>query len=354
MNKLETLSSLVLKDVDCFIVSNDINRCYLTGLKSSAGHIIGFKDKTYLLIDFRYFEKAKNTVKNCEVVLLEKFYEQFKNLCIKHNAKTVLLESYYITLFAYEKFQEKTTGLEYLKSDLLSKTISDLRKIKTQSELVYIREAQSIAEKAFTETLNYIKKGLSERKAVRLLENQMYAFGADAISFETIILTGANSSMPHGVPGDTPIDDGFLLFDFGAVHNNYHSDMTRTVSVGRPTEKMKEVYNLVLEAQNKAIKNVRAGMTGKELDNISRGIITRDGYGEYFGHSLGRGVGLEIHEAPNASTLSTDVLEEGNIITIEPGIYLPGEFGVRIEDFVYVTEGGCLNLTTTEKSLKII
>jgi Xaa-Pro aminopeptidase len=354
MNRLETLSSLVLKDADCFIVSNDINRCYLTGLKSSAGHIIGFKDKTYLLIDFRYFEKAEDTVKDCEVVLLKNFYKQLKALCIKHNAKTILLESYYISLFAYERFQEKLPDFEYSKSDLLSKTISDLRKIKTQSELVYIREAQSIAEKAFEETLNYIKKGLSERKAARLLENQMYAFGADAISFETIILTGKNSSVPHGVPGDTPIDNGFLLFDFGAVHNNYHSDMTRTVCVGRPTDKMKEVYNLVLEAQNKAIKNVRAGMTGKELDNISRGIINRDGYGEYFGHSLGHGVGLEIHEVPNASELSTDVLEEGNIITIEPGIYIPKEFGVRIEDFVFITADGCLNLTNTEKSLRII
>lgn len=166
------------------------------------------------------------------------------------------------------------------------------------------------------------------------------------MSFPTIALTGARTSMPHGVPSDTAVQAGdFVLMDFGAVVNGYHSDMTRTVCVGKPTEKMKTVYGIVQHAQAAALKAAKAGMTGKALDAIARDIITEAGYGKQFGHSLGHGVGMEIHEAPNAAPSANTVLQAGNIVTIEPGIYLPGEFGVRIEDFVEITENSCRNLT---------
>jgi Xaa-Pro aminopeptidase len=184
----------------------------------------------------------------------------------------------------------------------------------------------------------------------------MKRLGAEDLSFETIALSGANTSMPHGVPSDKRVKKGeFILMDFGATVDGYHSDMTRTVALGQPSEKMREVYEVVLEAQVTAINACRAGITGYELDNIAREIIRKAGYGEYFGHSLGHGVGLEIHEFPNASPSQKDtVFEENNIVTVEPGIYLPGEFGVRIEDFVAVKQDGCYDLTRAEKKLVIL
>ena len=180
----------------------------------------------------------------------------------------------------------------------------------------------------------------------------MFLYGAEDLSFETIVLSGANTSMPHGVPSDKPVQDGeFVLMDFGAVYNGYHSDMTRTVCVGEPSEEMRKVYNIVLEAQNAAINAAHGGMTGTDLDNIARSVIEDAGYGEYFGHSLGHGVGLEIHERPNAATSYINELNTGAVITIETGIYIAGKFGVRIEDFVILTENGCENLTKSAKNL---
>ena len=176
--------------------------------------------------------------------------------------------------------------------------------------------------------------------------------GAAAMSFPTIALTGARTSMPHGVPSDAAVQAGdFVLMDFGAMVNGYHSDMTRTVCVGTPTEKMKSVYEVVRQAQAAALQAARAGITGKALDAIARDIITAAGYGKQFGHSLGHGVGMDIHEYPNAAPSSHVSLEPGNVVTIEPGIYLPGEFGVRIEDFVVITETGCRNLTAVTPDL---
>ncbi|GHU51835.1 aminopeptidase Y [Clostridia bacterium] len=361
MSRLENVAKIVLEKADCFIVANDINRFYLTNLKSSAGFIVGFKDKTYLIIDSRYIEKARDIVVDCEVVLLEKFYEQLKELLIKHNAKTILLETFHTTLFAFERYKEKLPDFEFLTDKLLSQTISDMRLIKTDYEIECIKKAQEIAEKAFEDILGYIHQQYdfeqgqyTEREVTRLLENAMLKYGADAISFDTIVLSGKKSSMPHGVPSDDVIGDGFLLFDFGAVYNGYHSDMTRTVFIGEPTDKMWEVYYVVLEAQKLAISAIRTGVSCKDLDAVARDYIKSKGYGDYFGHSLGHGVGLEIHEEVTVSEKSKATLQTGNVITIEPGIYLPKEFGVRIEDFVVVTDTGCINLTNTNKEFLIL
>ena len=176
--------------------------------------------------------------------------------------------------------------------------------------------------------------------------------GAEALSFDTIAITGANTSLPHGVPGDNVVKEGgFVLMDYGATYDGYHSDMTRTVCVGKPTEKMEQVYNIVLDAQLKTIAAIKEGITGHDADKVARDVITAAGYGEMFGHSLGHGVGMEIHEAPTAAPSSTRVLKENMIVTVEPGIYIPGEFGVRIEDFVIVKKDGCENMTLAKKSL---
>ena len=203
--------------------------------------------------------------------------------------------------------------------------------------------------------MKFIKVGVTEKEIALELDFYMLSHGAEAVSFETIAVSGKNSSMPHGVPTDKKIENGdFITMDFGAVYNGYHSDMTRTVIVGEPTEKQKEVYETVLKAQTEALAVLKAGVSGVDADKAARDIIDAKGYKENFGHGTGHGVGIEIHESPNLSPYSKAILETGNIVTVEPGIYIPDEFGVRIEDMALITEDGYINLTSCEKELIIL
>lgn len=353
MNKFEKLK--FPENADAVLITSDINRRYFTGMKSSAGVILGFREKAYLIIDFRYIEKARKTVTACEVIEQIKLPEQILELLKKHNAKTVAVESMDMTIQRLNLFKMSLTDIEFITTDELSTAIYDMRTVKTKDEIEKIQKAQQIAEKAFDEVLNFIKPGVSEREISMLLDNVMIRNGAEAISFDTIALTGQNTYMPHGVPTDCTVQKGdFVLMDFGAVYDGYHSDMTRTVCVGEPTEEMKKVYNIVLEAQLKALRFIKSGVTGAEADSIARNYIASYGYGETFGHSLGHGVGMEIHEYPNASQRSKAIFKENMVVTVEPGIYLSGKFGVRIEDFVVVTENSCQNLTKCPKKMIIL
>lgn len=337
---------------DCALITSDINRRYFTGMKSSAGTVLVFPDKAYLLIDFRYIEKARETVSDAEVIEQKKLYPQIMELVKRHGAKTMAIESETMTVRELNAYRHFFRELDIDDSDALSNAINAMRSVKDEEELLCIRKAQEIAEKAYGELLNFLRAGVTERQAALELNRLMFEYGAEDISFDTIVLSGANTSMPHGVPSDKPMTDGeFVLMDFGAVWNGYHSDMTRTVCIGKPTDEMERVYNIVLEAQLAAIEAARPGITGCELDGIARKIIENSGYGECFGHSLGHGVGLEIHEKPNASPNYAAVLKKGEIITVEPGIYIAGKFGVRIEDFVILTENGCDNLTKCAKNI---
>lgn len=347
MNRIEWLMQHLPEEIDCAWIASDINRRYLTGMASSAGTLLCFRDAAYLLIDFRYIEKAKACVKDCHVMELENMTVQVENLLKQHHAETIAVESAEMTLQQFANLQKRFPHLyRWDSSNLLSDALRDCRTVKTTEEVEQIQAAQRIAETALQQLLDWLHVGVTEREIQRKLDFTMLELGAEAMSFPTIALTGARTSMPHGVPSDTAVQTGdFVLMDFGAVVNGYHSDMTRTVCVGKPTEKMKTVYGIVQYAQAAALKAARAGITGKALDAIARDIITEAGYGKQFGHSLGHGVGMEIHEAPNAAPSANTVLQVGNIVTIEPGIYLPGEFGVRIEDFVEITENSCRNLT---------
>ena len=339
-------------DTDCALITSDINRRYFTGMKSSAGIVLAFPEKLYLLIDFRYIEKARATVKNAEVIELTTANLQITEILKKHGAKTMAIESETMTVKTFNSYQHFFKEISIDDSDNLSNSINHLRMIKNETEIENIRKAQEIAEKSLDELLTFIKAGKTEREIANELNRLMFKNGAEDLSFETIVLSGKNTSMPHGVPSDKTVQKGeFILMDFGAVWNGYHSDMTRTICLGEPDEEMKNVYNIVLEAQLAGINSARAGMTGSELDKISRDIITKAGYGENFGHSLGHGVGLEIHEKPNASPNFHSVLEKNSVVTIEPGIYIAGKFGVRIEDFVILTENGCDNLTKYAKNI---
>ncbi len=337
---------------DCVLITSDVNRRYFTGMKSSAGVVAAFSDKAYLLIDFRYIEKARATVTDAEVIEAKKLYPQLMELLKKHGAQSIAIESETMTVKELNAYEHFFSEIRFIHDDSLSTAISALRSVKDDEELQYISKAQSIAEAAFDDILNFIKVGVTEREIALELNRLMFDYGAEDLSFDTIVLSGANTSMPHGVPSEKQVQSGeFVLMDYGAVYNGYHSDMTRTVCVGEPDEEMRKVYEIVLNAQKAAIEQAKAGVVGSDLDKIARDIIEREGYGNCFGHSLGHGVGLEIHEKPNASPNYKLPLNEGAVVTVEPGIYIAGKFGVRIEDFVILTENGCENLTKSAKSL---
>lgn len=339
-------------NTDCALITSDVNRRYFTGMKSSAGIVLAFPDKLYLLIDFRYIEKARATVKNAEVIESSNIGKQITELLKKHNAHTMSIESETMTVKSLNVYKHFIKEADIDDSDNLSNAISRLRSVKDDYEISCIRKAQEIAEKSLDQLMPFICVGKTEREVALELNRLMFENGAEDLSFETIVLSGSNTSMPHGVPSDKKICNGeFVLMDFGAVWNGYHSDMTRTICVGEPDDEMKKVYNIVLDAQNKALQYAKAGISGKELDKVARDVICQAGYGECFGHSLGHGVGMEIHEKPNASSGSDTILEKNTVVTIEPGIYITGKFGVRIEDFVILTENGCDNLTKYAKNI---
>lgn len=357
ISELEALKSKINSAADCGIITSDVNRRYFTGMKSSAGTLVVFPEKAYFIIDFRYIEKAQSLLNNnlsAEVVLQKNLFEQINTLIKKHCAKTIAIESDKCFVSQLAEYKKKLNA-QIISDNSFSDLINNLRIIKTKDQIDKIIEAQRIAEKGFEHILDFIAVGRTEREIQLELDYFMLKNGAEALSFDTIALSGKNTSLPHGVPSEKRVEQGdFVLLDYGAVVDGYHSDMTRTVCVGQPTDEMKLVYNTVLKAQLAGLNAVKSGITGKELDKISRDIIEADGYGDYFGHSLGHGVGMEIHEAPTASPGSNENLAENSILTVEPGIYIPDKFGVRIEDFVVVKENGCQNMTLAPKELIIL
>lgn len=345
-SRIERLWAKIQGKADCALITDDINRRYLTGMKSSAGYVLLFPEAAYLIIDFRYLEKAKEVVHCCTVIEQEQaLLRQLKGLMKKHNASTCAVESMSLTLEGLATFR-KMKDVGFLTDNTLSQALYDLRTVKEPEEILKIKAAQQLAEEALEHLLQNLSAGMTEREVALALDHYMLRAGAESVSFETIALTGAHTSMPHGVPDDREIRKGDLvLMDFGAVVDGYHSDMTRTVCIGRPTEEMREVYHIVQTAQNAALAFAKPGISGRELDAAARDIIRDAGYGDNFGHSLGHGVGMEIHEYPIAAMQRETLLEPGNVVTIEPGIYLPGRFGVRIENFVQITENGNEDLT---------
>ncbi|MBR5514131.1 MAG: aminopeptidase P family protein [Ruminococcus sp.] len=352
MGRFEKLFEILPDNVESVLITSDVNRRYFTGMKSSAGTVLAFRNKAYLLIDFRYIEKARETVKTAEVLETKDLYKEISALLRQEGVKNLAIEAMDVTVSRLNVMKKHLKCVDIIETDTLSNAINNLRSVKDKEEIGYIRKAQEIAESAFDDILGFIKDGVTEREIALELDRLMLEKGAEGISFDTIALAGENTSMPHGVPSDKKVKNGeFVLMDFGAVYNGYHSDMTRTVCVGEPDEEMVRIYNIVLTAQEKAIAAAKAGVTGKELDAVARRHICDAGFGEYFGHSLGHGVGLEIHERPNAAPSYDKKLEKGAVITIEPGIYIAGKFGVRIEDFVILTENGCINLTKSAKNI---
>lgn len=342
------------KEFDAVLLISPVNRRYITGFKSSAGFVVIRPDGTFFITDFRYFGAAKEKVNEAEVILQNKAYEQLNELFA--GCKNILVEEQYLTVSDFERIKEKMP--EYTLIPGASDVLGKLRAVKEYDELELIKAAQDITDRAFEYIVRFISdhlsKGITESDVALELEYFMRKNGADGIAFDTIAVSGAKSAMPHGVPENIPVSKGFLTMDFGAMYGGYCSDMTRTVSIGKPTEKMKDVYDTVLNAQLKALEFITAGKTGKETDAVARDYINSRGYEGKFGHSLGHSLGLEIHESPNFSPSNESIIPACSVLSVEPGVYLDGEFGVRIEDIVYITQNGCENLTKSTKELIIL
>ncbi|MBQ8614182.1 MAG: aminopeptidase P family protein [Ruminiclostridium sp.] len=348
----ERIAAELKDETHAALITGDISRRYVSGFSSSAGMVFVTKNKSYLIIDGRYFEKAEQQAKGCEVLLLTDLRKQLYAIIEEHGIEVVSIESKTVTVSELEDYKKLFNTLTVDASSWLSVTIERMRIIKSEEEILKIEAAQRIAEAAFSKLITSIRVGMTEKQVASVLNFYMMDLGADGISFDTIAASGVNSACPHAVPTDKPLQNGeFLTLDFGAVVDGYHSDMTRTVVIGKPDDEMKNMYNAVWGANTDALKAVRADITGKLLDNVARSTLDAWGYEKYFTHGLGHGVGLEIHESPNVSPKSPFTLREGMVITIEPGAYIPHKCGVRIEDMVVVTSDGCLNLTKTPKTL---
>ena len=355
MNRIEKLMKALPEGADAALITSDVNRRYFTGLGSSAGTLVAFRNTAYFIIDFRYIEIAKATVTGAEVILQDKLYEQIGALLKKHGAKTVAIETGYVTVGALETYRERLPEYEFLTDATLNDEILEMRSIKDESEIAAIRKAQSITDASFLEILDFIKAGKTEKEIAAYLEYCMRRLGADGLAFETIAASGPNSAKPHAEPGDRPLQQGdFFTMDYGAYWGGYCSDMTRTVAIGEPTDEMRKVYDTVLAAQLLGIEKAVEGASCRAVDAAARDLIYNAGYEGCFGHSLGHGVGLFIHELPRLSFRSETILQKGHVVTVEPGVYVPGVGGCRIEDTVIVTEDGFENPVTTPKQLIVV
>ncbi|MCJ1656144.1 Xaa-Pro peptidase family protein [Staphylococcus sp. NRL 16/872] len=264
-----------------------------------------------------------------------------------HSFSKLLIESEHLTVKRQRELTENFNVTEYGDID---QTIKNLRNIKNNDEINDIKKAAELADKCIEIGVNFLEVGVSEREVVNHIENEIKKFGVSEMSFDTMVLFGDHAASPHGTPGDRTLNDNeYVLFDLGVIYNHYCSDMTRTVKFGTPSDKAQEIYNIVLEAETEAIQSIQAGVPLNEIDKVARDIISNAGYGDYFPHRLGHGLGLEEHEYQDVSSTNNNKLEVGMVITIEPGIYVPGVAGVRIEDDILVTEDGYEILTHYEK-----
>ena len=332
---------------DAILITSPHNMRYFSGFSGGEGAVLIQKDKRVLFTDSRYIEQAMNEVKEFEVVL----WNGFLGLCSyisEQKCEKIAFEDNFLTVDFYNRLKERTNA-EYIGR---GNEIDKKRMIKTSAEIEKIRKAEEIGDKAFSHILGYIREGVSEREIANEIEYFMKKQGADKTSFDTIAISGVKTSMPHGVSDDKKIEKGdFITLDFGCVYEGYCSDMTRTVVLGKANAKQKEIYGIVYNAQMAGLEAIQKGVICKNADKAARDVIEKAGYGKYFGHSLGHGVGLMIHELPTLSPRSEQILEDNMVVSCEPGIYIPDFGGVRIEDLVVVSGEKCTILSKSQKNL---
>lgn len=354
--RIKELRSFLKSPNEAILLTNEVNIGYFSGFFHSEGCMFISRNNAVLLVDFRYHEAAQSKA-SCDVICFSQLSGSVKELVEKENIKSLHFESLYITVSRLNFFKRNLNiiDVDCVCDGNLDKHIESIRIIKSKDEFGKIQTAQDISEKAYLDMLDILKPGVRERELAAYLEYKMKLYGAEDISFDLITITGKKTSLPHGVPSDDVVSRGdFFTCDFGAVYEGYHSDTTRTVAIGNATDEMKSIYEIVLKAQLEALEKVQPGVRCSEVDLTARDIISKAGYGEFFGHSTGHGVGLDIHEQPFVSSKSEAVLKAGMVITDEPGIYLPNKFGVRIEDMLAVTSEGYYNFVSLPKELIVI
>lgn len=341
------------KGLQAMLVASPVNRRYLTGFTGSAGYVLITQAQSYLLTDFRYMTQAPQQAAGYKVVEHgSKVTDTVKELLGSEGIAALGFEQEHVT---YAVFSAYTEQLKPVSLVPVSGMIEELRIFKDSEELKAMQRAADLADATFKHVLSIVETGKTEREIDLQMEMFMRNGGATGSSFDTIVASGERSALPHGVASDRVIQGNeFITFDFGALLDGYCSDLTRTIALGTPDPKLKEIYDIVLEAQLHALHGIKPGMTGREADALARDVITKYGYGEYFGHSTGHGLGMEVHESPRLSKLSDDVLKPGMVVTVEPGIYLPGLGGVRIEDDIVITETGIHILTSSSKEYTVL
>lgn len=351
MDKIEIVRNLLIeKELDAVLIVNGYNMRYISGFSGATGYLYISQHKAVILTDFRYIIRAQEENKGFEVLeVTERYSKIIHSLVTDDKVKKIGFEAADTTYADYKKLEEELKEATFYSiGDLLS----DLRNIKTIEELERIEKAAAIGDKAFFEMLHIIKPGMTELEIAAHLEYSMKRNGAEGLSFDTIVASGIHSSMPHAVPTTKKIEYGdFVTMDFGCIYQGYCSDMTRTIVIGKANDRQKKVYDIVLQAQLKALDFIKAGYQGKEIDKVARDIIYQAGYEGCFGHGLGHSLGLFIHEEPRLSPKEERIIQENMVETVEPGIYIKDFGGVRIEDLVVVTNGGCQNYTHSPKEL---
>lgn len=354
MKNLEKYLSLLSGEVDGLLLTSRYSRHYGAEYDIAEGVAIVTRAGCRYFTDSRYMECAEKNLKGFDVRMVDRsrnYLRCINDAIADFGVTTLGYEEDYLTVAEFRGYEKNLNA----KLMPFNKPISDFRASKEEWELDLMKKAQQITDQAFTEVLPRIKVGMSELELQAELIYCMYKNGGTGLAFDPIVVSGPNTSLPHGVAGERRIQAGdFVTMDFGASYMGYCADMTRTVAVGFATEEMKKVYSIVLEAQRAAIAETKAGVTGAFVDGIARKVIENAGYGEYFGHGYGHSLGLEIHENPNMNTRNHEPLPLHAVCSAEPGIYLPGKFGVRIEDVTILTQNSAIDITASPKNLIIV
>jgi Xaa-Pro aminopeptidase len=343
-------------DCEAMLLTGEANRFYASGFHSTGGDGVALvtRKEAYYFTDSRYIEAAEAQVQDAAIAMVDRqnsYLARINEVLDRCNIQKLGFEENVVTMAEYARLEEHLTAELFPASAL----VEHLRQSKDEAELSSLIAAQRIAEGALTLLLEELRPGLTEKEVAARLQYLMLCGGAEKMSFDPIVASGPHSSMPHAVPTDRKLEKGdFVTMDFGCVYHGYCSDMTHTVALGSVSDEMRRVYDTVLQAQLAGIAAARGGVSGQDVDGAARSVIEQAGYGAYFGHAFGHSVGIEIHENPNATPGNLQPLPVGCVISAEPGIYLPGKFGVRIEDVIVLTADGCRDITQTDKSLLVL